>query len=310
MEKRPLSNQKERERRRKQPNSQSRWLIAVGVALIVMVGLWVVFSNQQSVLPQTQPISKLTTADFHSLAFSLTEPETIFFGHHGGLLVSRNGGKDWEPTALNDADAMALAFPSSDPQIMYAAGHDVFFKSTDGGKTWESVGTNLPGTDIHGFSVNPENASQVFAYVVGFGIFGSQDSGSTWALLSDSAPPSTFNLAVDENAETLYAAAGEAGLWQSQDGGRTWVAVQNIPDIGAVAAVYVPANGRFYVTTFGDLAGLYVSDDNGQTWKSAGLNGTFMAVAVSPIDPDHIIVVSDQGEVFASRDAGNLWSGK
>jgi len=306
-----MSKQQERVRvriKKKQQKSQFRWLIAAGVALVVIAGLWFVFSNQQSDNVQAQPISKLSTADFHSLAFSLTEVETVFFGHHGGLLMSRNGGKDWEATALENADAMALAFPTSDPQIMYAAGHDVFFKSTDGGKTWESVSTNLPGTDIHGFTVDPENADHVYAYVVGFGIFGSQDGGSTWTLLSDGAPPSTFNLAVGENSETLYAAAGEAGLWQSQDGGRTWKTVQNVPDTGAVAVTYVPVNGRFYVTTLGDLAGLYVSDDKGQSWKPAGLNGTLLAVAVSPVDPDHIIVVNDQGEVFASRDGGLSWS--
>jgi len=305
-----MSKQKERVRRRQQQKSQSRWLIAAGVALVVITGVWFVFSNRQSDNPPVQPISKLSTADFHSLAFSLTEPETVFFGHHGGLLVSKNGGKDWESTALNNADAMALAFPSSDPQIMYAAGHDVFFKSTDAGQTWESVDTNLPGTDIHGFTVDPDSSNRVYAHVVGFGIFGSQDGGSTWTLLSNSAPPSTFNLTVGENSETLYAAAGEAGLWQSQDGGRIWMAIQNVPDSGAVAVSYVPANGRFYVTTLGDLAGLYVSDDKGQSWKPLRLTGTFMAVAVSPLDPDHIIVVNAQGEVFASRDGGVSWSDK
>ena len=303
-----MSKQRERIHRREQQKSRSSRLVVLGVILMLSAGLWLVFSNRQSDNLQPQPISKLSTEDFHSLAFSLTEPETVFFGHHQGLLVSHNGGKDWDSTILNNADAMALALPSSDPQIMYAAGHDIFFKSIDGGKSWESVSTNLPGTDIHGFSVDPENAKQVFAHVVGFGIFGSQDGGSTWTLLSDSAPPSTFNLAVGDNSETLYAAAGEAGLWQSQDGGHTWNSLQGAPDRGAIAVTYVPKNGRFYVTTLGDLQGLYVSEDHGQSWKSAGLNGLLLAIAVSPLDPDHIIVVNDQGEVFGSRDGGISWS--
>jgi photosystem II stability/assembly factor-like uncharacterized protein len=303
-----MSNQKERIRIKREKRRRSRWFILTGLSLVVAAGVWIFLSNRQSASAQVVPVSQLTTGDFHSLAFSPTEAETVFFGHHGGLLVSRNGGKDWESTALSQADAMALALPSSEPDVMYAAGHDVFFKSVDSGRTWESVTTDLPGSDIHGFTVNPENASQVYAQVVGFGIFGSQDGGNTWKLLSASAPPSIFNLAVGENSETVYAAAGEAGLWQSQDGGQTWTAVQSVPDSGAIALTYVRANGRLYVTTLGDLAGLYVSDDNGQTWDSIGLAGVLLAVAVSPLDADHIVAVNDQGEVFASRDGGVTWT--
>ncbi len=303
-----MSKQKESIRKRKQQKTQSSWLMIAGVFILLAAVLWIVFSNRQPQNSGALPISRLTTGDFHSLAFSPTEPETLFFGHHGGLLVSQNGGKDWQSTALSNTDAMALSIPSSSPQTMYAAGHDVFVKSSDGGKTWQSLPASLPGLDIHAFAVDPENADRIFAYIVSFGLFGSEDEGISWEALSLTAPSSMHGLTVGKDEQTLYAAASGAGLWESQDGGQTWVPVQNVPDNGAIAVTYVRENGRLYVTTLGNSPGLYVSDDNGQSWKPAGLNGTLLAIAVSPLEPDHIIVVNDQGEVFASRDGGLSWS--
>ncbi len=299
-----MSKQKEHIRKKKQQKKQSRWLAVLGVILVLVAGLWIVFSNRQPSNNSIPPISRLQTRDFHSLAFSPTEPDTIFFGHHDGLLVSHNGGRDWQKTTFSNADAMALAAPPSNPQIMYAAGHDVFYKSTDAGKTWTIVTTDLPGLDIHGFAVDPENADRVYAHVVGFGIFTSEDGGSKWKKLSDTVPPSAYNLAVGESSKSLYVAAGQAGLWHSADGGQTWTKVNISPDEGAIAVTFVRANGRLYVTTLGNSAGLYVSDDHGQSWRETSLKGTLLAIAVSPFDPNHIVVVNDQGEVFASRNGG------
>jgi photosystem II stability/assembly factor-like uncharacterized protein len=105
-------------------------------------------------------------------------------------------------------------------------------------------------------------------------------------------------------------AAGQAGLWHSADGGRIWTKVTTSPAEEAIAVTYVRTNGRLYVTTLGSSAGLYVSEDNGQSWKAMGLKRTLLAIAVSPLDPDHIVVVNDQGEVFASRDGGVTWLDK
>src|SRR5688500_8646865 len=109
-----MSKQKDRLRRKKQETSQLRWLIAAEAALIILGGKWVALSNRQSINPRAQLISNLSTADFHSIAFYPTEPDTVYFGHYGGLLVTQNGGKDWEPTTLENADVMAVAMPLSD----------------------------------------------------------------------------------------------------------------------------------------------------------------------------------------------------
>lgn len=303
-----MSKQKERMRKKEQQKRQLRWLMTAGLIIVLAAGLWIVFSSRQSSRNSIPAISRLSTNDFHSLAFSPLDADTVFFGHHDGLLVSQNGGKDWQPTTLTNTDAMALGVSPSSPQTMYAAGHDVFVKSEDGGKTWQSVPADLPGLDVHAFAVDPENPNRVFAYIVGFGLFGSEDGGIRWEALSITVPASIHSLTLGEDGETLYAAAGGAGLWQSQDGGRNWGAIQTIPANGAIAVAYVRTNNRLYLTTLDPAAGLYYSENGGQTWASTGLNGTLLAVAVSELDPDHVIAVNDQGDVFASRDGGISWS--
>jgi hypothetical protein len=48
--------------------------------------------------------ARLDTADVHSLAFDPADPDHLYFGHHNGLLESRDGGRSWLLTALSDAD--------------------------------------------------------------------------------------------------------------------------------------------------------------------------------------------------------------
>lgn len=252
------------------------------------------------------PISRLQTQDFHSLAFSSSEPDTVYFGHHGGLLVSHNGGRDWQPTSLQNADAMALAAPPSDPSIMYAAGHNVFFRSEDGGRTWQPVRTDLPGLDIHGFAADPDRPELVYAHVVGFGIFRSLDAGESWELRSPTI--AAVNLAVGAEEDILYATAGRSGLLGSSDGGRTWSQVPGPPGGGVIAIVFDRSTGRLFVTSPGSAAGAYLSEDGGETWAPLNLEGTLLAMAVSPHDPERLIAVDDHGRVYASRDGGETWS--
>jgi photosystem II stability/assembly factor-like uncharacterized protein len=200
---------------------------------------------------------------------------------------------------------MALAASPGDPQIMYAAGHNVFFKSLDGGGSWTPVGAKLPGLDIHGFAADPENADRVYAHVVGFGLFRSEDGGEVWELLN--AEDAFLNLGIGENPETLYGTAARNGLFKSTDGGRIWFRLAGPPGEGAIAVAYDRGSGRLYVTTFGEGPGVYVSNDRGGTWTHLGLDATLMAIAVSPLDPQQLIAVDDSGWVYASRDGGGTW---
>jgi photosystem II stability/assembly factor-like uncharacterized protein len=307
---------KEPRQMQRQARSGQRRYRAIGYGLLTMLAVGLVVAlglmlqtNKKTFFVQAQggpegAISQLRTTDIHALAFSATEPNTAFFGHHFGLLVSRDGGKSWQETSLKNADAMALALPPSEPKTLYAAGHDVFFKSLDGGKRWQAVPANLPSLDIHGFASDPQNASVVYAHSVGYGVFSSQDGGTTWQPLWLEAPPSVFNLAVGSE-DTLYAAAGGEGLWRSDDKGQNWQKLTR-PDEAVIAVSFEPSRGRLFATFFGSESGLYVSEDKGASW-SLLRSGNFLAFAASPLNPDELMLVDTQGFVFASHDNGLTW---
>ncbi len=88
----------------------------------------------------TGAIGVLQTADFHALAFSPSDPNVVFFGHHNGLMRSTDGGRTWQPLAGQlPGDVMAIASAGGEPETLHAAGMRAGLpRSADGGGTWGS----------------------------------------------------------------------------------------------------------------------------------------------------------------------------
>jgi photosystem II stability/assembly factor-like uncharacterized protein len=277
------------------------------------------------------PLSVLRTADFHALAFSPDNPDTVFFGHHNGVMRSDDGGRTWK--ALVDRrnfDAMGLAVSHANPRQIFLAGHDIFQVSTDGGVTWQEAVHNLPGTDIHGFAISPDDPSRLYAFVVGHGVFGSGDAGRTWQRLGEVPRDVMALAAAGGDPETLYAASMSAGVLRSTDGGKTWapavtglgsrrvlaLAVDPSPGTGQALSSAAPGAGRPARQTLyaGTEGGLYKSTDGGATWARLPFPGmTVVALAVSPARPQRILAISyhdGRGEVFRSDDGGATWGGR
>jgi hypothetical protein len=67
-------------------------LVAVALVLAGLAGWWLI---GRSGLSSSSALYQFHTQDIHSLAFDPTSADTIFFGHHQGLLVSHDAGKSW-----------------------------------------------------------------------------------------------------------------------------------------------------------------------------------------------------------------------
>jgi photosystem II stability/assembly factor-like uncharacterized protein len=298
-------------RARVRPGAAGRRLPTLAVVLVViaLVGGFLALRARGA---DGAALATLTTADFHALAFSPTDPDVAFFGYHNGLLRTDDGGKTWRPLVERRGfDAMNLAVDRSDPRRLYLAGHDVFQVSTDGGVSWQPEAHNLPGTDIHGFAMNPDDANRLAALVVGQGAFASGDGGHTWQRLEGRLPGDVMALAsAGGSPETLYAASMAAGVLRSADGGRSWAAAANgLGGGGATALAIDPADRR--VVYAGTGGGLYRSADGGTSWARLPFPGdNVAALAVSPARPGRVLAIAVQGGrglVYRSDDGGQSW---
>lgn len=109
----------------------------------------------------------------HVHSLGVTTHGELLLGLHGGLYHS-DEGVDWELVGLEGEDAMVVAAGDGP---MFVAGHDVLYRSDDGGETFSALTpSDLPGLDIHGFAQAPTYGDKVYAYVVGHGLYASDDA--------------------------------------------------------------------------------------------------------------------------------------
>jgi photosystem II stability/assembly factor-like uncharacterized protein len=245
--------------------------------------------------------ARLDTADVHSLAFDPSDPDHLYFGHHGGLLESWDGGRSWQPTALTDADAMNVRV--SDQGLMQIAGHEVYLESRDAGQSWQPVPNDLPGLDLHAFVTDPADPSHAWAFAVGHGLFETSDAGRHWEL----------RLAENVGALTIYEDGGQpvlvgltqSGLGRSDDGGRTWQPMGR--PAGQLASLGASTDGGSLYA--GTTAGLQRSTDGGLTWSATGLANVALTIAIAPTDAEIVAVVDDETRFYRSADGGESWPG-
>ncbi len=218
------------------------------------------------------------------------------------------------------------------------------FRSTDGGKTWEKVlykGDRIGGSDV---VIDPKNPQVVYAslweetlgpwedgntyFGTGGGLFKSTDGGNTWQKLTNGLPDNLvqINVAVaPSNPNRLYATLATTaqsgytsgtgkGFYRSDDAGATWQKITDDPrpamKIGGgdlSVPVVDPQNpDTVYVTSIVTVR----STDGGKTWislRGAPGGDDYQNMWVNPLNPQILLVVSDQGAIV-SVNGGHTWS--
>ncbi|MGH7184893.1 MAG: WD40/YVTN/BNR-like repeat-containing protein [Pseudomonadota bacterium] len=270
-------------------------LVAIALAAVLVVRPWADEGDAVS-------WSTLGTADVHSPAFDPGNGSRLYFGHHGGLLESRDGGRSWQAATLSGADAMNVRIGEDRAQI---AGHDVYLESIDGGVTWQPVPNDLPGLDLHAFAIDPGDADHAWAFAAGFGLFETTDAGRHFSLRQ----PGNWGYlaAYRQGDDTVLLAVGQDGLVRSSDGGASWGEALAYPGAALAGGLAAATDGSvLYVAT---TAGLRRSTDGGASWQPTAFSGVVLAIALAPGDPRAVAIVDEATRFYRSPDGGATWPG-
>src|SRR5271166_6240586 len=233
----------------------------------------------------------------------------------------------------------------SDIRSNLSSGNGVY-KSNDAGSTWTHIG--LEDTrQVSRIVIDPHDANIVYVGALGHaygpneqrGVYKSVDGGAHWTKVLDKGSEiGISDLAIcSGNPQVLFAGTWNThrppwstyapidgpggGLYRSQDGGKTWSDLSRnsskngLPegDWGRVGVDVAPDGKRVYALIQAKKAGLYRSDDGGNTWVLANADPRltsrawyFSGITIDPHNPDVIYVPNVA--LYRSEDGGKTIS--
>jgi photosystem II stability/assembly factor-like uncharacterized protein len=235
----------------------------------------------------------------------------------GGLLVTEDGGRNWQDGGRRGLSARAprgIAFDPQEPRRVYAGSFtgSGFFKSGDHGRHWQRRLFGSAAVYVAGVTVDPvDHTIYVSTYRSDDGIWKSTDFGETFTRI-DRAPGAAAGeflglsgrgIAVDPRNHTTVFHAGDFGVWRSQDAGASWV---NVEAESNTQVTVDPADSSIVYAT--GQTGVFKSTDGGDSFvlKFEELISRTACVQIHPRHHNILYVGTGDG-VFKSTDGGETW---
>lgn len=239
------------------------------------------------------------------------EPALVYTSGSGCMWRSFDSGTNWEVAGCGvTAWSIVIDTPDliADPdgrQVIYAATQDNGVMRSENGVTW-TAGNGLSGT-VRSVAVHPD--SQVAYAGTEDGIYVSNDRGLNWEVLNSGlGTGATQGLVVDPgNAQALYATKWGQGVYRSIDGGISWqLGNAGLFDTQLFDLDLHPQNSSvLYAAT---PAGVFQSVDAGANWVLLDSPQRASELAIDPVNPDRLIVVTEGNGIARSTDGGQTWS--
>ena len=272
------------------------------------------------------------------ITFGESESE-VFMAGLQGIYRTYDNGKTWIETNTGFVGSEVVDLVTALDGTMYATTYNLgIFKSIDGGKNWGFASFGIKSWYGMQLATHPEDADTVFTTTSG-GVYKSTNAGESWRVIGGS------DLCDDEEAggnchyhgiiiekeapfKVLVGSGGDqyskedVGLTGSEDNGESWRKSDDgfVRDVHVSKLIIDPNNNNvFYATTqgateytdkVGDGAGVFKSNDRGNSWTQInnGLDSLETNIlTVDPNDSETLYLGTDDDGVYKSTDGGESW---
>jgi photosystem II stability/assembly factor-like uncharacterized protein len=261
-----------------------------------------------------------------------------------GVIKTENGGNSWFTAGLANEEVASTAVNPQNPNLLYSGTNGGgLYRSQNTGKSWAHSQNGLHATRVRALQVSQNNPNRLFAGKFDDGVVQTLDGGENWSRLGGALDNETVQRLITNpaNPNLLFALTETAGLYRCDLNGVCWQQIGiNFPTItqrqepfgkdhpfaipklldpweeselqtpasvtgnpALLSLAFAPSNPQIaYLGTAG--AGLYKSQDNGNTWQSSSLAGeTIVGIAVHPQNPENVFAATP-GTVFQSTKGG------
>jgi hypothetical protein len=177
-----------------------------------------------------------------------------------------------------------------DPNTLYSTeAYGRLFKSTDATTNWSALSPARP------VAVDPQNSRTLYGTSLNGGFIKHERRSELECGEPPPGSPQDFVwlLVIDPRDPGALYAVNQTGLFESTDGR------SNLGELEpATAYVAIAPEGTIYLVT---ASGLFKSGDSGATWNvvtNSGLTSSISALAVDPLNPNHLFAGTYDGGVF------------
>lgn len=279
---------------------ENRWLCLVGAFLVSLFGLafYVVFMYQPQVNAQTNSQNISSTHYFPVAFHDYKTPQ-------------------WDYVGLTGKVSDIHLDPTNSEHMYVSVYLDGLYETQDRGISWVRHEQFTLTTRINDIEANPLEPNTLYlATWAGYALYWSEDGRVPWNPIAGwtELNPTLYSMAIHPMSPTvMFAGSGTwepygGAIYKSINGGDTWYAVS--PDFtNALTFAFHPISPT--VIYAGAIAGVWRSQDSGETWTS--VNSGFddevdyaSSLLIHPEQTEWLYVATSQG-IYVSYNNADSW---